>query len=601
MLLNIIKNKLYNIGSLCSYVMNHQELLDDLNSKFDNNSKLTIPQKLWCYYNDNFNIQYCECGKMKKWIGFKHGWRKTCGNIECINNNRKKTNIIKYGVDNPLKSSTIRIKIKKTLIKKYNVDHPMKSEEIKIKYKKTCQLNHGVDSPMKSSQIKNKCKKTWFNKTIDEKESLRKKKKESWDKIPTYKKIEIDNNRKRTNIDKYGTEYVINHIETLNKIKNTLNIRYNVKNSPFENKKIREKSSITYKTNKIKELTIFLNKHDCYYIKHNNINNNLTYRLLCKRTNTEFNISYTNLRLRLMGNMEISPFFYKKHGQSYMETELFEFIEKNYNGDIILNSKSIISPYELDIYLPDLKIAFEFNGLYWHNELHKENNYHLNKTELCENNNIQLVHIYEDDWIYKQDIIKSMILNKIGKSLYKIYGRKTEIRKLVDNKLVRDFLEKNHRQGFVGSSIKLGLFYENELVSLMTFGKRRISLGYKKSIDNDYELLRFCSKLNTNVIGGANKLFKYFIRNYEFNEITTYVDRSWSNGNLYKKLGFDYIDKTKPNYYYIVDGIRHYRFNFRKDILVKEGYPIDKTEHQIMLDRKIYRIYDSGNLKFIMN
>ena len=119
-------------------------------------------------------------------------------------------------------------------------------------------------------------------------------------------------------------------------------------------------------------------------------------------------------------------------------------------------------------------------------------------------------------------------------------------------------------------------------------------------VRKEYELLIFCSKLNTNIIGGANKLFKYFVDNYNPKEITTYVDRSWSNGNLYKQLGFSFIYKTKPIYYYIINKKRKYRYNFRKDKLVKDGFDPKLTERQIMVDRKIYRIYDSGNLKFIL-
>ena len=132
----------------------------------------------------------------------------------------------------------------------------------------------------------------------------------------------------------------------------------------------------------------------------------------------------------------------------------------------------------------------------------------------------------------------------------------------------------------------------------MTFGKQRKNMG-NKSEENTYELLRFCNKLNTSVIGGASKLFKYFIDNYKPEEIITYADRSWSQGNLYRKLGFDFIYETQPNYYYVVDGIRKNRFNFRKDILIKDGFDPNKTEREIMLERKIYRIYDSGQLKFI--
>jgi hypothetical protein len=284
--------------------------------------------------------------------------------------------------------------------------------------------------------------------------------------------------------------------------------------------------------------------------------------------------------------------------KSDRENQLSLFISDNYNGELITNTKKFIYPYELDIYIPELKLAFEFNGVYWHNELNKSKNYHLDKTELCESNDIQLIHIYEDDWLYKQDIVKSMILNKLNKTPNRIYARKTEIREITDNKLVRDFLEHNHIQGFIGSKVKLGLFYENELFSLMTFGKRRVAMGKKSSEGGEYELLRFCSKLNTNVVGGANKLFKYFVKNYEPKIIITYADRSWSNGNLYNQLGFELSHKTDPNYYYIIDDIRHHRFNYRKDKLIKEGYDQNKTEHSIMLDRQIYRIYDSGNLKF---
>jgi hypothetical protein len=112
-------------------------------------------------------------------------------------------------------------------------------------------------------------------------------------------------------------------------------------------------------------------------------------------------------------------------------------------------------------------------------------------------------------------------------------------------------------------------------------------------------MLRFCNKLNTNIIGGASRLFKYFLDNYKPNEITTYADRSFSQGKLYEILGFKLVSKTQPNYYYIIDGVRKHRFNFRKDRLIREGFDANKTEHEIMLERNIFRIFDSGNLKFL--
>jgi len=274
-----------------------------------------------------------------------------------------------------------------------------------------------------------------------------------------------------------------------------------------------------------------------------------------------------------------------------------DFIIEFYDGEIIKNSKRIIKGYELDIYLPELNLAFEFNGIYWHSEIYRNNNYHKMKSDLCIFNDIQLIHIYDDIWKNKKEIIKSMILNKLGKSSERIYARKTEVIEILDNKLVRTFLNENHIQGFVGSSIKLGLFYDNELVSLMTFGKMRKIMN-SKSNKGEYEMLRFCNKLNTNVIGGASKLFKYFIRNYDIQKIISYADRSYSSGNLYNQLGFEKKHNTRPNYYYIINNKREHRFKYRKDILVKQGYDSNKSEHEIMLDRKKYRIYDSGSIKF---
>jgi hypothetical protein len=164
----------------------------------------------------------------------------------------------------------------------------------------------------------------------------------------------------------------------------------------------------------------------------------------------------------------------------------------------------------------------------------------------------------------------------------------------------KEFLERSHIQGNCVSKVRIGLYHQEELVSLMTFGGLRKNLG-NISEEGSYELLRFCNKLNMTVIGGANKLFKYFREEYLPIEVISYADRSWSyNGesNLYARLGFDYVKTTDPNYFYVNKGKRENRFLYRKSELIKEGYDKDETEHEIMLERKIYRIYNSGNLKY---
>ena len=184
-----------------------------------------------------------------------------------------------------------------------------------------------------------------------------------------------------------------------------------------------------------------------------------------------------------------------------------------------------------------------------------------------------------------------MIANLLGKTETKIYARKCEIRTVETNECT-DFLNKNHIQGWCPSQIKLGLYCDNELVSLMTFGKSRHFIGDGKM---QYELLRFCNKINTQVIGGASKLFKYFIETYNPNSVLSYSDRRWSKGNLYNKLGFTFSHFSKPNYYYVIGNVRKNRFNFRKSILVKKyDCPEDLSESEFCKKQKWHRIYDCG-------
>ena len=463
-------------------------------------------------------------------------------------------------------------KIKNTVQKKYGVDNVFQLDIVKEKLKKTNLKNTGFEYPTQNKETFDKTKKTNLERYGFE--------------YPIQNK-EVKEKQQDTNLFKYKTKFSFLNEDVKNKIKITNLEKYGV-DHPFKNDDIKLKIQLSKFLNMI-------NKYEDYKIIDINDKN---YHIYCNRCNSDFFIDSQNFRNRIKYKTELCTLCnpINSYANSGYEIQLQDFIKLYLN--CVQNSKKIIPPYELDIYISELRIAFEFNGVYWHNELNKPNNYHLIKTEECEKQGIQLIHIYEDHWLYKQEIVKSMILNKLNKTPNKIYARKCKIKEVVDNKLVRDFLENNHIQGFIGSKIKIGLYYNNELVSLMTFGDRRIAMGKKSTNQDEYELLRFCNKLNTNVIGGSSKLFKYFINNYKPKEITTYADRSFSQGKLYEILGFKFDSKTQPNYYYVFDGIRYHRFNFRKDVLVKEGYDPNKTEHEIMLERNIYRIYDSGNLKF---
>ena len=280
------------------------------------------------------------------------------------------------------------------------------------------------------------------------------------------------------------------------------------------------------------------------------------------------------------------------------EKEILNYLKTILSTDIIIeeNVRGIIDRSELDIYIPEYKVAIEFNDLYWHSETFKNNNYHLNKTIACEKNGIRLIHIFEDEWTNKQDIIKSMLKNIFNKTENSLMARKCIIKE-VPTKEATNFLDVNHLQGKCGSSVKIGLYYNDELISLMCFGKSRHFVGNGKS---QWELLRFCNKLNTNIVGGASKLLNYFIKTYEPEEIVSYADRRWSKGNLYEKLGFTKYNESKPNYYYVIGYNRIYRFNLRKSVLIeKYNCPKNMSEHEFCKQQHWYRIYDCGCLCYI--
>ena len=343
--------------------------------------------------------------------------------------------------------------------------------------------------------------------------------------------------------------------------------------------------------NKSKEIHNY--KYD--YINTNDYINTMSYlTIICP----EHGIFKQMARNHLFGQGCPKCFFTK----SKLEENIANYIKSIINKTIVIeNDRKILKGKELDILIPDKNIAFEIDGLIWHSDkFENDKDFHLNKTEECEKQNIKLIHIFEDEWIEKQEIVKSKIKNILGYTDTKIYARKCEIKEVTYNDSV-NFLNKNHLQGNCVSKIRYGLYYNDELVSLMTFGSLRKNLNNKKH-KNKYELLRFCNKINTTVIGGASKLLKHFINVNKPLSIISYADRRWSNGNLYEKLGFKFIKNTTPSYFYVINKKRENRFKYRKDVLVRKyNCPKDMTEKEFCTSQGWFRIYDCGTKKYELN
>ena len=278
--------------------------------------------------------------------------------------------------------------------------------------------------------------------------------------------------------------------------------------------------------------------------------------------------------------------------------EILDSLEVNY----ILHNRQIIQGQELDIYIPEKKLAIEFNGDYWHSSIYKDKKYHQNKTIACAKQGIRLLHIFEYEWLdtIKRDkiikLIKRIVSN--NKECAKIYARNTYIKEISYTES-KQFLDLYHLQNNTQAYIYLGCFHSktNKLLGVITLGNPRFNDNY------EYEIVRLCWNPNFIVIGGTEKLFTYFVRNYNPNSIITYVDISKFTGNVYTRLGFKVIDKnylTTPNYMWVNLSTHKAlpRYKTMKHKLIKQGLGNkEQTENEIMSDLGYVKVYSSGNLK----
>jgi G:T-mismatch repair DNA endonuclease (very short patch repair protein) len=439
-------------------------------------------------------------------------------------------------------------KLKNTCLIKYGVDNPMKVDIFKENLKKSVNHKYGVDHYSMTDEYKSKYVNTCLTR---------------YGKENTFQVSDFKDKSKKTSNDKYGSDYFIN-LESVRK-ETKLKKENNTKNK-YEDLLDSDFNIIGY------ESDTFLMKHE--------------------KCGNEFLIGSSLVRSRLIQNVCLCTICNKIGNKfSYIEDEICEFLENN-NISHIRGDRSILDGKEIDIYIPEYKLALEINGVYWHNEVYKNKDYHINKTINCERLGINLIHIWEDDWNNKKEILKSIISNKLNIVNNKIYARNCDVRD-VSSSESRKFLNDNHIQGFSSSQLKLGLYYKNELVSLMTFGFR-----YTNS-KKEYELIRFCNKINTNIVGASSKLFKNFLKNNKnIENIISYSDISIFDGNMYRILGFSEVSISEPNYFWVVDGIRRHRFNYNKKKLISEGFDPNKTEVEIMHDRGYYRIWGCGQKRW---
>lgn len=474
---------------------------------------------------------------------------------EKILEKRRVTKLKKYGDPN----FTNFEKSKQTKLKKYGDSNYNNTQ----KNKETCLIKYGKEHASQTEEIKNKVKSYW--ESLDS-EELSKKKKEEWKNKDQDTRQKISKKARETKLERYGDP----NYKNIDKMKQTI----------FTNSYQK-----LMQTDRLKNLVIpkFTAKDFDGSLYDNK------YPWECKKCNTIF---YDKLE---DGKIPRCPICFPTYGRS---SKAEKEIQNWLSGFIsIEKNKMFDKKYELDIYIPSKKFGIEFNGLFWHSEINgeKDRNYHLNKTEFFENQGIQILHIFEDEWIDKQEIVKSIILSKLGLIPTKIFARKCQIKE-ISSADARLFYFDNHIQGEVNSKVNIGLYYQNELVSLMSFSKPRFNKNY------DWEMTRFCTKVGVNVVGAAGRLLSHFKTTYK-GTLISYADRRFSMGKLYEQLGFVKAKTASPDYFYFKSPLkRFHRVQFQKHKLKEklEIFDPQLTEWQNMQLNGWDRIWDCGNLVFIL-
>ncbi len=280
--------------------------------------------------------------------------------------------------------------------------------------------------------------------------------------------------------------------------------------------------------------------------------------------------------------------------KSSYENEIGRFLENN-NIAFEQNTRTVISK-ELDFYLPDYALGIEFNGLYWHSyeKLHERGeskNFHYNKWKLCNEANIRLLMINEDEWNYHKDAIKLKILNICGRSERGVGARHLYIKQIGNEG--SQFCELHHIQGKTEAAfLNYGAFSGDDLVGVMCFNHQRGT--------NDVELARFCSDGKT-YPGMFSKMFRFFQReNHDIGKVISFADLRYSDGGVYKKNGFVEDKIIPPDYRYFKSRKTYHKSSFTKNSIEKR-FGIDmsnKTERQVMMELGYFRIYDCGKIKY---
>jgi len=434
--------------------------------------------------------------------------------------------------------------------------------------------------------------------------SRKKTMKEKYGKENAFQIENFKEKAKKTRLEKYGAEYSTQKgSKTREKIMKT-NLKKYGSVSPFGNEEIRNKiksnhfNKSGFEHNKLYHLKNKENFTKEYILKNFLIDNELDRQKISEY----YGINYWNTPNLIYSYFDITEPF--KKNSTKTQKEIVEYIKSIYKGKIIVDDNKTIYPKELDIFIPEYNFAIEYDGILWHSfgknyprnfeKINPKN--HLQKTLMCEDKNIHLFHIFENEWNdeVKKDIWKSKITIKLN-AITKRYNARNGYFKEIDTKTAKNFLVENHLQGYVNSSFKIGFFIGEELLAVFTLGSNRFK-------NSGIELLRFASKKFIVIRGLFSKFLNYFKNNFN-EDLISYGNRRWTFKNNVYNNDFEFIKETQPNYYYFNEERKLLnRLHFQKHKLKQKlkVFNDNLTEIENVINNGYRIIYDCGNLKYIL-
>lgn len=285
----------------------------------------------------------------------------------------------------------------------------------------------------------------------------------------------------------------------------------------------------------------------------------------------------------------------RRYASNGAELALVEFLKTFLPDTIITNDRTILKPKELDIYIPSKQLAIEYCGLYWHSDVHTriDRSYHYKKMIDCQQKNIRLITLYENEWLLQQDVVKNKLRSILGyDSRESVYARHTSVVELTPD-VRSNFLSQYHIQGDGRATISYGLMKDTELVAVM-------AMVYTPST-GEWLINRYAT--SKRVQGGFSKLLSHFKRTNDWKTIVTFADRRWSEGEMYLQQGFVVDNYLMPDYKYLHKGELVHKFNFRHKHLPKllgGQYDPDQSETENTQRCGIPRVWDCGKIRYVM-